>query len=217
MMASFTVCCTKPDFPLRPARVGVALLVLLVAVLAFPATGAGAEEIKIKRAALDQKDGSYQLNTDFEVTLNPTLERVLEKGIVLYFATELTLTRPRWYWIDEKIALAREREALSYYALTRQYRLTRGATFRSFNSLEDAVRFLGQVRNRPIVAVSALQQDTVYIATLRVWLDISRLPKPFQLEAMGSKDWNISSESLEWTITRVTPVLQPASDRDGMP
>ena len=214
MMASSIPYYTKPDFSFQPARVGVVLLVLLVAVLVFPATGVSAEEIKIKWATLDIKDSSYQLNTDFEVTLNPTLERMLEKGIVLYFATELTLTRPRWYWIDEKIALAREREALSYYALTRQYRLTRGTTFRSFNSLEEVVRFLGQVRNRPIVAVSILQQDTAYIATLRVWLDISRLPKPFQLEAMGSKDWNISSEPLEWVIT---PVLQPGSDKDGRP
>jgi Domain of unknown function (DUF4390) len=212
MMVSFIPYCTRPDLFLQSGRICIALLVLLVTAFAFPATGSGAEEIRIKRASLDSKEGSYRLNTDFEVILNPTLERALEKGIVLYFATELTLTRPRWYWIDEKIALAREREALSYYALTRQYRLTRGTAFRSFSSLQEALGVLGQVRNRPIIAVATLQQDTTYTATLRVWLDISRLPKPFQLEAMGSKDWDISAKSLEWDIV---PAFQPVSDKDG--
>jgi len=32
-------------------------------------------------------------------------------------------------------------------------------------------------------------------------LDLSRLPKPFQVEAFGSKEWNLSSGMLQWRIT----------------
>jgi hypothetical protein len=85
-----------------------------------------AENIRIKSVALDASDEGYQFNADVEITLNPMLERSLGKGIVLYFVSELNLLDPRWYWLDEKVARSKQREALSYYALTRQYRLSRG-------------------------------------------------------------------------------------------
>jgi hypothetical protein len=159
-----------------------------------------AENIRIKSVALDASDEGYQFNADVEITLNPMLERSLEKGIVLYFVSELNLLDPRWYWLDEKVARSKQREALSYYALTRQYRLSRGSLSQNFSTLKEALQVLGRLRNRPIVENSELNQDTEYIAELRVWLDLSRLPKPFQVEALSSKEWNLSSDTLEWSV-----------------
>lgn len=189
--------CTKPDPIARLLR--VAAMLLLAAGLLLAAT-VRAEDIRIKSAALDAADEGYQFNADFEIALNPMLERALEKGIVLYFVTEFNLLSPRWYWLDEKVARSKQREALSYYALTRQYRLSRGSLSQNFNTLKEALQVLGRLRNRPIVANSELTQDTEYIAELRVWLDLSRLPKPFQVEALSSREWNLSSDTLQWNV-----------------
>jgi len=89
---------------------------------------------------------------------------------------------------------------LSYYALTRQYRLSRGSLSQNFSTLKGALQALGRLRNRPIVANSELNQEAEYIAELRVWLDLSRLPKPFQVEALSSREWNLSSDTLQWNV-----------------
>ena len=197
MTVSSIPCCTSPDLIARLLRVSA----ILVLAAGFLLSGnVHAENIRIKSVALDAADEGYQFNADVEITLNPMLERSLEKGIVLYFVSELNLLDSRWYWLDEKVARSKQREALSYYALTRQYRLSRGSLSQNFSTLKEALQVLGRLRNRPIVANSELNQDIEYVAELRVWLDLSRLPKPFQVEALSSKEWNLSSDTLEWSV-----------------
>ena len=197
MTVSSIPCCTSPDLIARLLRVSA----ILVLAAGFLLSGnVHAENIRIKSVALDAADEGYQFNADVEITLNPMLERSLEKGIVLYFVSELNLLDPRWYWLDEKVARSKQREALSYYALTRQYRLSRGSLSQNFSTLKEALQVLGRLRNHPIVANSELNQNVEYIAELRVWLDLSRLPKPFQVEALSSKEWNLSSDTLEWSV-----------------
>ncbi len=197
MTVSSTPCCIKPDPITRLLRVAATLLLAAGLLLTAPVH---AEDIHIKSVALDAVDEGYQFNADVEIALNPMLERALERGIVLYFVSELNLLSPRWYWLDEKVARSKQREALSYYALTRQYRLSRGSLSQNFSTLKGALQALGRLRNRPIVANSELSQETEYIAELRVWLDLSRLPKPFQVEALSSKEWNLSSDTLQWNV-----------------
>lgn len=197
MTVSSIPCCTKPDPIARLLRVAATLLLAAGLLLTAPVQ---AEDIRIKSVALDAADEGYQFNADVEIALNPMLERALEKGIVLYFVTELNLLSPRWYWLDEKVARSKQREALSYYALTRQYRLSRGSLSQNFSTLKEALQVLGRLRNRPIVANSELSQEAEYIAELRVWLDLSRLPKPFQVEALSSREWNLSSDTLQWNV-----------------
>jgi len=201
MMVSFIPCCTKSDPIARLLRLVTTMLMTAVLLLNFTAH---AKDIQIKFAEVDAVDEGYQLNADFEITLSPTLERALKKGIVLYFVTDFRLVSPRWYWLDKTIARIKQRDALSYYALTRQYRLSPGSSLllqkQSFSTLNEALRVLSRVRNRPIFVSSELQQDIEYIAKLHMRLDLSRLPKPFQVEALGSKEWNLSSKMLRWSI-----------------
>ena len=208
MTVSSIPCCTKPDPIARLVRVAATLLLAVGLLLAATVR---AEDIRIISVALDAVDDGYQFNADVEIALNPMLERALEKGIVLYFVTELNLLSPRWYWLDEKVARSKQREALSYYALTRQYRLGRGSLSQNFSTLKEALQVLGRVRNRPIVANSELQPDAEYIAELRVWLDLSRLPKPFQVEALSSREWNLSSDILQWNVRLPAQKLQHGS------
>jgi hypothetical protein len=199
MMVSFIPCYIKPD-PIAPL-IRAAATMLLTALL-LSALTTQAEGIQIKFVELDAVDDSYQFSADIEIALNPTLERALRKGIVLYFVTDFRLVSPRWYWLDKKIARSKQRDALSYYALTRQYRLSGEPLLQkqSFSTLKEALRSLSRVRDRPIGESFRLQKDKEYIAKLRMQLDLSRLPKPFQVEALGSKEWNLSSGWLQWSI-----------------
>lgn len=201
---SFMPCCRKSDSVVRLLH--VAATVLLSLALLSPTVHA--EGIQIKSVVIDAVDEGYQFNADFEIALNPKLERALEKGIVLYFVTELNLMNSRWYWLDERVAQSRVREGLSYYALTRQYRLSRGTLSQNFGTLKEALQALSRVRDRPIIASSELKPDTEYTVELRMWLDISALPKPFQVETLGSREWDLSSGTLRWSTKLPLPKPQ---------
>lgn len=208
MTVSFMRCSKKPDFFRRLLRLAVTALAMAVL---LPVVAAHADaSIRVTSVKLEAADEGYQFDADFEITLNHKLEYALDKGIVLYFVTELNLVNSRWYWLDERIAHSRVREGLSYYALTRQYRLSRGALSQNFGTLQEALQALSRVRNRPIIASAELRQDTEYTAELRMRLDIAALPKPFQVETLGSKEWDLSSGMLRWS-TRL-PAAQGSRD-----
>lgn len=174
---------------------------LLISLLLSVVPAHGESGIEIKSFALEAIGEGYQISLDADIALNSTLEQALEKGIILYFVSKFELIDSRWYWLDEEVARSKRRIGLSYHALTRQYYLSgRMMVPQSFDTLQEALQALGRQHNIPIEVSSSLKQGMEYIATLQVWLDISRLAKPFQLEWFSSKDWNLSSEKKEWHI-----------------
>jgi len=192
MMVFITRCCKKCS-PL----LALAALVLLLS--AAPA--AQAEGIDVSRAALVTAEEGYFLEADFGVALNPTLEDALNKGVPLYFLLEFEIIRPRWYWFNENILDTRQQYRLSYNALTRQYRLGVGSLFQSFGALAEALDFLSRVRRRQVLEPGVLTKGNTYTAGVRMRLDVSQLPKPFQLNALASRDWNFGSEWHRWSVT----------------
>ena len=177
-------------------------LVLLLAALALlmPALQAHAEGILVRDAALVAAEEGYYLESDFEITLNATLEEALNKGVPLYFLLEFEIIRPRWYWLDDKVVNTQQQYRLAYNALTRQYRLGIGAFFQNFNELNEALAFLSRVRRRQVLELGMLSRGSVYSAAVRMRLDVSQLPKPFQLNALASRDWNLSADWHRWSV-----------------
>ncbi len=201
-------CCTKPDSFERLLRVVAAALLTVAPLLSGISH---AEGIQTKSIVMHAVGGGYQFDADFKIALNPRLERALEKGIVLYFVTELNLMYPRWYWLDERVGHSRVREGLGYYALTRQYRLSRGTLSQNFGTLNEALQALSRVRDRPVTVSPELKQDTEYTVELRMRLDISALPKPFQVETLGSREWDLSTGTLRWDTKLPLPKLQDST------
>lgn len=180
-------------------------LIFLLLILSLPAAVTQAESIRIKSVNLVAVEQGYEISVDSEIILNATLEQALEKGIVLYFVTKFSLVDSRWYWLNDEVARGKSRIGLRYYALTRQYHLSHPPLSQSFNTLTEALQALGQLRDYPLIIKSELKQDVDYIASVRVWLDLTRMPKPFQVEALGSNQWNLSSDKLEWRMRLPTP------------
>jgi hypothetical protein len=160
-----------------------------------------AEGIEVRHASLVAGEEGYYLEADFDIILNATLEEALNKGVSLYFLLEFELIRPRWYWLNEKVLSTQQQYRLSYNTLTRQYRLGLGALYRNFDALAEAIDFLSRVRRRQVLDSSILVGGNIYTAGVRMRLDVSQLPKPFQLNALASRDWNFGSEWYRWSVT----------------
>lgn len=191
----------RSPVPLPPRPTWTGLVALLVgAVLAFAAVAARADAIPVKAAELRIEDGEVLLTADFDLTFNATLEEALQNGIPLYFVLEFELTRSRWYWLDEKVAQASITYRVSYTALTRQYRVSSGLLAQTFNTLDEVQRYVGRVTSRPVMAASALSKDTRYDAAVRLRLDVNQLPKPFQVNALASREWTLASDWYRWSF-----------------
>ncbi len=192
MTAFFTRCLKK--YSRLCALAGCALSLLVSA-------AALAEGIDVRNAALVTGEEGYFLEADFEIALNPTLEDALNKGVPLYFLLEFEVIRPRWYWLNEKVLNTQQQYRLAYNALTRQYRLGVGSLFQNFGSMSEALDFLSRVRRRQVLELGTLTKGVTYTAGVRMRLDVSQLPKPFQLNALASRDWNFGSEWHRWSVT----------------
>lgn len=192
MTAFFTRCLKKYSRLCALAGCALSLLVSAVAL---------AEGIDVRNAALVTGEEGYFLEADFEIALNPTLEDALNKGVPLYFLLEFEVIRPRWYWLNEKVLNTQQQYRLAYNALTRQYRLGVGSLFQNFGSMSEALDFLSRVRRRQVLELGTLTKGVTYTAGVRMRLDVSQLPKPFQLNALASRDWNFGSEWHRWSVT----------------
>jgi hypothetical protein len=175
--------------------------------LAMAAFGASANEAEVRSASLEAVDDGLVLNADFTFELSPRLEEVVANGVPLYFRVEFELTRPRWYWLDEKAASRVLQLRLSYHALSRHYRLSTGLLQQNFTTLNEALNVLKRVRNWLVVDRTATFSDADYEAAVRLRLDAGMLPRPFQLSALTSRDLQLDSA---WKRFIVRPAQLPA-------
>jgi hypothetical protein len=176
-------------------------------VLGMFSTTVSAEGIKIKSFELERSDNDWFLSASFQIELSPGLEDAVQKGVVLYFQTEFDLTRSRWYWFDEKPILAQRQTRLSYQPLTQQYRIaSEGFTF-SAKSMSEALQAVGSIGGWRVMDNLQLDPGKSYIASMRMNLDLSKLPKPFQVNALNNRDWSVSSDWYRFPFSSNGPNL----------
>jgi hypothetical protein len=153
-----------------------------------------AEGVRLKSADLERTDSDWLLSATFQIELTPGLEDAVQKGVVLYFQTEFDLTRSRWYWFDEKPVLAQRSIRLSYQPMTQQYRIaSEGFTF-SARTMFEALQTVGSIGGWKVIDINQIDLSKSYTAALRMTLDLSKLPKPFQVNALNNRDWNVTSD-----------------------
>ena len=152
-----------------------------------------AQVIEVKQFSLEAIEEGHVLNADFEFELTTRLDEALNSGVALFFAIEFELVRSRWYWFDEKIASARFDVRLSYNPLLRQYRISTGALHRNFSAFAEAITTLTRIRSWLVLERDKIQPDASYIAAVRMRLDSTQLPRPFQLSAITDRDLSLAS------------------------
>jgi hypothetical protein len=185
MMGSFMLCCKK-------------LLNVLLLSVCFVAA-AYADGIEVNKAEVRMTEDGYQLAAEFDVNLNYVVQQTLSLGVPLYFVGEFSLTRSRWYWLDEQVFQSEQSVKLSYNVLTRQYRISRGALFQNFASLDEMIHMLDR-QNSAYIPFDSMKKDGNYIAAVRLRLDTKQLPKLMQVNVLTSKDWDFDSGWYRWVV-----------------
>ena len=136
--------------------------------------------------------------------LPSAVEEALVKGVPMIFVAELELFRERWYWTNKKVILAQRHMRLAYQPLTRRWRLHIASGVPSaaglgvslnqnFETLADAVAAMQRLSRWKIADVTELDLEQGHQAEFRFKLDLSQLPRPFQIGSLGQSDWNVSA------------------------
>jgi hypothetical protein len=196
MTVSFTPYCRKPErwiSSLASLSFGLFLLSL------FTLSWAASSNLNIKSAELVPLENVYALNANFEINFSKEVEEALNKGVQLDFLIEFQIVSPSTYWFDDEIKSTSMHVTMGYHALSRQYLVNRNNHQYAFATLQEAKEELARIRNWQVVEKSLLTKGEEYYAALRIRLDQSRLPKPLQVDALGSEDWNMVSERYRWT------------------
>ena len=197
-LASFISSLARACKRMRGARLRASVLALLLAAF-VPA--AYAEGIVVKSATVEPDEGGWSLEAEFDIQFSPRLEEAVNRGVPLYFVVEFELLRPRWYWFDEKPVQFSQTYKISYTPLLRQYRLSVGNVYQNFTRFEEVTRVLARLRGFHVADRVTVKKDVTYQAGIRMRLDTAQLPKPFQLNAIASRDWTLTSDWHRWSIT----------------
>ena len=172
---------------------------LLVLLCALPARAAS-DGVDITHAHIEATDEGYRLSASFAFDLNHGLEDAIQHGVSLYFTTEVELTRPRWYWFDEKAIVARQTSRINYDVLLRRYSVAiTGSVQQSFTSLDDALFLLRRPARWLVAPKGALKVGEVYNVKLQMGMDQDYLPKPMQVNAFNNSDWRLTSSQKTFT------------------
>jgi len=183
------------------------LILLGLMVLSIFSTAVSAEGIKIKSFELEKVDNDWLLNATFQIELSPGLEDAVQKGVVLYFQTDFELSRSRWYWFDERPVVAQRQARLSYQPLTQQYRIaSEGFSFPA-KTISEALQAIGSIGGWRVIDGNQMDPNKSYTASLHMALDLSKLPKPFQVNALNNREWNVSSDWLRMPFSASGPNL----------
>ena len=180
-------------------RLALVALALAVQGLVF-APAARAEGIRIASANVVSGADGHRLDAEFDIQFSPRLEEAVNRGVALYFVVEFELSKPRWYWFDEKPVQLSQTYKITYTPLLRQYRLSSGTAYQNFTRFDEVVGALSRVRGWPVAESGTLRTQGEYQAAIRMRLDTTQLPKPFQINAVASNDWNLASDWYRWTV-----------------
>lgn len=160
-----------------------------------PDNARAAEGIELTQARLESTDDGYKLAATFAFELNRGLEEAITHGVPLYFTTDVMLTRPRWYWFDEKAVNTSQTTRISYNVLTRQYNAAvLGSLQQNFSSLQEALALVHRPNRWVVAERGALSSGATYKVSIRMRLDVAQLSKPFQVNALNNSDWRLSTE-----------------------
>lgn len=182
--------------------IGLAAVAVLFAVSAQAKAG----NIDAHKAVAFFSNDRIEISARFSINLPPALESALQNGLALPFEFEFELTRPRLYtmmryslWFGPT---ASRTQRLSYQPLTRQYRVHTGGLYRNFKTLSEALSAVGIISGWSVLANTSVAEDSgSFAGRLRLKLDLSQLPTPYQMAAIGRSEWSLSSGWADLFVT----------------
>lgn len=147
------------------------------------------------------RDDLLFIDADVHFDVSDELRNAAERGVPLYFVAEVQITSPRWWWFDKTLAQKSQTWRVVYNVLTRQWRVGTGELSLSEPSLDDALSFVRNIRGWAVLPANKLEPGLRYEGRLRVRLDSSRLPRPFQIDNYNSKAWSLVTPWKNFTFS----------------
>lgn len=184
-------------------REGLAAWLVACALLLLPWHGVHAQDgSEVTQLRLERSADGLVLYANVRLELPAAVQDALTKGIPLVFLAEADLVRHRWYWTDKKIASAQRHMRLAYHPLTQRWRLNVAsgpmtanslglALNLNFDSMQEALATMLRISGWRIADAAQIDADATHKVEFRFGLDMSQLPRPFQIGAFGQSDWKI--------------------------
>lgn len=177
---------------------------LLAACALFACAGwAHADQVtEISQLVAERAEEGVLLSATLRLELPQIIDDALQKGIPMYFVADAVVSRDRWYWYDKEIASAARHMRLSYQPLTRRWRLLVSpspignsglALGQGFDSRDEALAAVRRIAHWKIAEANEVESEARYSVNFRFRLDLSQLPRPFQIGAVGQSEWDISA------------------------
>ena len=144
------------------------------------------------------------LNATLRFELPPIVLDALDKGIPMFFVVQARVMRDRWYWTDAQVASSTRYLRLAFLPLTRRWRLNTSSEpignaglgvnlTQHYELLEEAVAAIERIRRWKIASPNEIESDRRYWVDFDFRLDLSQLPRPFQIGAVGHGEWDLSA------------------------
>jgi len=177
---------------------------MVLALAAAPIAQAQTSPAEVLNLELQNTDEGLFVYANVRLELPAVVEDALNKGVAMYFVAEAEVRRTRWYWTDKTVFIEARHMRLAYQPLTRRWRLNvsaqaftssgQGVTLSQyFDSLPEALSTVARIARWKIAEPSVLTPDTAYSLDFRFHLDLTQLPRPFQIGALGQSDWSLST------------------------
>ena len=175
---------------------------------------------EIGQFSVERSDDGIYLSANVRFELPMPVEDALVKGIAMFFVVEADIYQSRWYWTDRRVASAARTIRLAYQPLTRVWRVNivngvvqgasglRATLNQNYDSLTDALSAVQRLSRWRVADSADLETDASYKLEFSYSLDLSQLPRPFQIGVVGQKDWTISvqrAERLQLGAARALP------------
>ena len=174
----------------------------LIVPLMLPAfQNVAAEGIDVSRAEARITDGGQlSVSSRFQTELPDQLKQALRRGVPLNFTLGWQLSAPTVasyrFKFDQLIGDDNNiYYKLTFHPLTNRYRVTVGAFSTDYDTLDAALRAIGAVANWKVLHKGTLSgtEARETKAEIRLLLSTSKLPKPFQINALTSQNWHLDS------------------------
>ena len=150
----------------------------------------------------ERRDGALYLTAQLKLELGPVIEDALVKGLAVHFVAEAEILRERWYWSDRRIGATSRYYRLAFQPLTRRWRLNvsqepisgaglAGSISQNFETLSEALDVIRRQSGWKIADMADLESDPKQYIAYRFRLDMSQLPRPFQIAAGNQAEWSL--------------------------
>ena len=185
----------------RPSLIGLAAALLLALSSTLALANALDGVLEVSSAYVNFDHGVIQLYSRVQYPLNPAIREALQDGVTLTFDLEARVDRVRHLWFDANVVDLTLRRELAYHVVTDRFvvRDVRSGDQKSFDTLKEALDYLGKVDSWPILVEPQLDGGR-YIISVRAGVRRGKLPASLRALLFWTDDWQRVSKWYSWSL-----------------